>query len=60
MFVSLKLAKKSHSLSSKGFTEEVHLTFPNILFSIRSSSNILGKLEALLNLLSTMAYFYAK
>ena len=51
MFVSLKLARKRHSLSSKVFSEIVHLTFWNVIFSIRSSSTLLNKLEALLTLL---------
>ena len=51
MFVSLKLAGKSHSLSSKVFSEIVHLTFWNVIFSIRSPSTLLSELEALLTLL---------
>ena len=49
---------KSHSLSSKIFSEIVHLTFWNINFSIKSPSNILGKLKAFLKLLSTIVNFF--
>ena len=49
---------KSHSLISKIFSEIVHLTFWNINFSIKSTSNILGKLKALLKLVFTIVYFF--
>ena len=49
---------KSHSLSLKIFSEIVHVTFKNINFSVKSPSSILGNLEALLKLLSTIVYFF--
>ena len=48
----------SHSLSSKIFCEIVHLTFQNIDFSIKSPSNILGKLEALLKEPQTISIYF--
>ena len=41
---------KSHSLSSKVLSQIVRLSFQNINISIKSPSNILGKIEALLTL----------
>ena len=61
MYVCISQAfLESHNLSFKVFPEIIHLTFQSIDFSIRSPANILGKVEALLKLLSAVVYFVIK